>query len=170
MNAVSPRNFRQFNWSTLVMLALGFWLSSSLILDGVIVPSLFKSGMMNQVGFVNLGYAIFESFNHLELLCSSIVLASCLALGYQNHFHRRQTNWSIALSSVLLLIAIAYTYVLTPQMSGLGLGMNLFEPVRNMPESMMMMHGIYWLLEAVKLLVATTLLSWYYRNSCNLAR
>ena len=169
MNTLSSRNFKQHDWSTPVMFALGFWLSSSLVLDCLIVPSLFKTGMMSQVGFVNLGYTIFESFNHLELLCGSIVLAGCLALGYQQYLQRQQSNWSIALASILLLIAIAYTYILTPQMSGLGLSMNLFEPAKTMPESMMMMHGIYWLLEVVKLGAATILLRWCYRNSRNLA-
>lgn len=169
MNTLSSRNFKQLDWSTPVMVALGFWLSSSLVLDCLIVPSLFKTGMMSQVGFVNLGYTIFESFNHLELLCGSVVLAGCLALGYQKYLQHQQHKWPIALASILLLIAIAYTYILTPQMSGLGLSMNLFEPVKTMPESMMMMHGIYWLLEVVKLATATILLRWCYRNSENLA-
>lgn len=168
MNTLSPRSFKQINWSTLVMVALGFWLSSSIVLDCLIVPSLFKTGMMSQVGFANIGYTIFESFNHVELLCGSVVLASCLALGYQNYLNRQQAKWSIAMASILLLIAIAYTYILTPQMSGLGMSMNLFEPVQTMPKAMVIMHGSYWLLEAVKLLTATILLRWCYRNSCNL--
>lgn len=168
MNTISPRSFKEVNWFTLVMFALGFWLSSSLVLDCLIVPSLFKTGMMSQVGFANLGYAIFESFNHVELLCGSIVLAGCLALGYQQYLNRQQANWSIALGIILLLIPIVYTYILTPQMSGLGLSMNLFEPIQAMPKAMIMMHGGYWLLEAVKLLAATTLLRRCYRTSGNL--
>ena len=170
MNSVSPRNnFKQINWSAIVMFALGFWLSSSLVLDCLIVPSLLKTGMMSQVGFASVGYAIFESFNHIELLCGSVVLAGCLVFNYQHSLNRQQANWSIALGSILLLIAIIYTYILTPQMSGLGMSMNLFEPVQTMPKAMVVMHGGYWVLEAVKLVAATTLLRWCYRNSCSLA-
>ena len=168
MNTVSPRNLKQINWSTIVMFALGFWLSSSLVLDCLIVPSLFKTGMMSQVGFAGVGYAIFEAFNRVELLCGSMVLAGCLAFGYQHYLSRQQTNLSIALGSILLLIAIIYTYILTPQMSGLGMSMNLFGTLQTMPKAMVMMHGGYWILEAVKLLAATILLRWCYRNSCNL--
>ena len=168
MNTVSPRNVKQINWSTIVMFALGFWLSSSLVLDCLIVPSLFTTGMMSQVGFASVGYVIFEAFNHVELLCGSMVLAGCLAFGYQHYLSHQRKNWSIALGSILLLIAIIYTYILTPQMSGLGMSMNLFGSVQTMPKAMVMMHGVYWLLEAVKLIAATTLLRWCYRNSCNL--
>ena len=83
-------------------------------------------------------------------------------------FKNRITNWSIALGSILLLIAIIYTYILTPQMSGLGMSMNLFGAVQTMPRAMVMMHGGYWILEVVKLLAATILLRWCYRNSCRL--
>ena len=169
MNSVSSRNnFKQINWFTVVMFALGFWLSSSLILDCLIVPSLFTTGMMSQVGFAGVGYAIFESFNHVELLCGSLVLAGCLVFSYQHSLDRKQANWSIALGSILLLIAIIYTYIFTPQMSGLGMSMNLFEPVQTMPKAMVIMHGGYWVLEGVKLIAATTLLRWCYRNSCRL--
>ena len=60
MNTISEnRNFQGINWSTLVMFALGFWLSASLLLDAVIVPSLSAAGMMNQGGFANAGYLLF---------------------------------------------------------------------------------------------------------------
>ena len=168
MNTFSPRNLKQTNWSTIVMFALGFWLSSSLILDCLIVPSLLKTGMMSQVGFAGVGYVIFEAFNHIELLCGSVILAGCLAFGYQHYLDSQQTNWAIALGSILLIIAITYTYVLTPQMSGLGMSMNLFEPVQTMPKAMVVMHGGYWLLEVIKLVVGATLLRWCYRNSCSI--
>ena len=168
MNTISPRNFKQINWSAIVMFALGFWLSSSLILDCLIVPSLLTTGMMSQAGFAGVGYAIFEAFNHVELICGSVVLAGCLVFSYQHYLNRQQSNWAIALGSILLIIAIIYTYILTPQMSGLGLSMNLFGTITTMPKAMVMMHGGYWILEAVKLLAATTLLRWCYRNSCNL--
>jgi hypothetical protein len=56
------------------MLTLGFWFSSSIILDWVIIPSLYVSGMMTQSGFASAGYLIFWNFNRIELVCAALIL------------------------------------------------------------------------------------------------
>jgi hypothetical protein len=172
MNAISDRGFKALSWSTIIMFALGFWLSGSLILDLVIVPGLWASGMMNQSGFASAGYIIFGIFNRIELVCAALVLTGFLVL--RNRTHLFYTNplkerWSLILSGILLSVAIIYTYFLTPQISSLGLQLNQFEVTRTMPSTMVFMHGGYWLLELLKFVVGGILLRWCYRNSCILA-
>ncbi|MBC6417453.1 MAG: DUF4149 domain-containing protein [Prochloron sp. SP5CPC1] len=165
MDAISDRGLKQISWSTIVMFALGFWLSGSLLLDSVIIPSLSAAGMMASAGFANAGYLIFGVFNRIELLCAAAVLTSFLVLRRQNNF----SPWTIVLGGLLLAITLVYTYILTPQMSGLGLQLNLFdESLTNMPQEMIYMHWGYWSLEAIKFIAGVTLLRWCYRNSCTI--
>ena len=75
MNTFFSRHFQQINWSATTMFALGFWLSSSLVFDCLVIPGLLSSGMMSQDGFATAGYTIFGTFNHIELICAALVLA-----------------------------------------------------------------------------------------------
>lgn len=168
MNAISDRNGKSINWTAIVMFALGFWLSGSLILDFVIIPGLSVSGMMNQEGFVSAGYLIFGLFNRIELVCAALVLTGFLGFRRHHTLINIQERWSIALSGVLLAIALIYTYILTPQMSGFGLQLNQFATTNTMPAAMISLHWSYWTLEIVKLIIGVTLLRWCYRDSCNL--
>jgi len=74
MTAVSSIQTKRLNWQNIVTLTLSFWLSGSLILDWVIMPSLYVSGMMTQAGFATAGYLIFWNFNRIELLSAALVL------------------------------------------------------------------------------------------------
>jgi uncharacterized membrane protein (DUF485 family) len=148
---------------------LGFWLSSSLILDFVIMPGLSAAGMMTQSSFAAAGYSIFWTFNRIELLCAALVLASLLALRGPSNLYRQVRRWSIFLSVLLLAIALIYTYIITPQMSALALQLNLLEPTTGMPAGMLQMHEGYWVLEAIKLAAGTTLLGWCYGDLSKLA-
>lgn len=168
MNAVSDTRLKQINWSTIILFALGFWLSGSLILDSVIIPSLIASGMMADSGFASAGYLLFGVFNRVELLCAALVLTGVLVLVRNHSLASSKRHWSIILAAVLLTIAIVYTYIFTPQMSGLGLQLNLFEPSTTMPANMVQMHEFYWLLEVTKLIFGATLLRWCYRDNCTL--
>jgi hypothetical protein len=151
------------------MFALGFWLSSSLILDFVIMPGLSAAGMMTQSSFAAAGYSIFWTFNRIELLCAALVLASLLALRGSSNLYRQVRRWSIFLAVLLLAIALIYTYIMTPQMSALALQLNLLEPTTGMPAGMLQMHEGYWVLEAIKLAAGTTLLGWCYSDLRKLA-
>ena len=156
MNTLSTVQFKRPIWQTVAMLTLGFWLSTSLLLDWVIMPSLYFSGMMSQDSFATAGYVIFWNFNRIELLAAGLVLTSVLALC------RTQYNLprvGIVLAVLLVGIALAETYLLTPQMSAIGLDLNLFEAITEVPASMNLMHGVYWVLEAIKLVACGTLLS-----------
>ncbi|NMG18310.1 DUF4149 domain-containing protein [Brasilonema bromeliae] len=161
MNAVSNLELKRPIWQSLAILTLGFWLSASMFLDWVIMPSLYVSGMMTQANFASAGYVLFWNFNRIELLSAGLVLTSVLALCNSQSQWRRG---AIILSVVLLAIALADTYLLTPQMSAIGIELNLFETTAEIPASMNILHGGYWILEAVKLLVGGTLLSWCWRR------
>lgn len=168
MQATSSRSSKSISWSTAIMLALGFWLSGSFILDFLIVPGMLTSGMMNESGFASAGYTIFGAFNHVELVCAATVLAGCLAYRFGDLFNQRVSYKSVVTATVLLLIALVYTYVLTPQMSSMGMSLDLFASVKTMPSAMKFAHISYWVLEAVKLIGATVLLRSFYRNSCSI--
>ena len=168
MQAISPRDAKSVNWSTVIMFALGFWLSGSLVFDFLVVPGMLTTGMMNEPGFASAGYVIFGTFNHLELLCAATVLAGCLVYRYGSEAASRIDNKSIFLAIALLAIALAYTYVLTPQMSSMGMSLDLFATAKVMPAAMTPMHIAYWSFEAFKFVAATALLRGFYRQSCSI--
>lgn len=168
MNALSVRTLKQISWPTIVMFTLGFWLSGSLVLDLVIIPSLLAAGMMAESGFASAGYLLFSIFNHIELVCGALVLTGCLIFNYNHTIPSNKERWSVFLAVLLLTIAIMYTYIFTPYLSGLGLQLNWFDSTTTMPTAMVYMHGGYWFLEAIKLVSCATLLNWCYRQSCAL--
>ncbi len=152
MAVASKADFRFVDWRKSLVLVLAFWLSSSVLLDFVIMPSLFAAGMMTQPDFTTAGYGIFWVFNRLELLCAAFILTAVLV---RQQFEK--TPISLALAGTLFAITIACTYFLSPQMSSLGLNLNLFEPA-HIPAGMNQLHLTYWILEAGKLLAGGWLL------------
>ncbi len=155
MNAISNVELKRPIWQTAVILTLGFWLSASIVLDWVIMPSLYFSGMMTQAGFATAGYTMFWNFNRIELLSAGLILTGVLAMS-KTHSCRAGT---VVLAVLLLAVSLVDTYFLTPQMSAIGVQLNLFETATTIPTEMNLLHGGYWVLEAVKLLAAGTLLS-----------
>ena len=168
MNSVSKNSIQSLSWTTLVMLTLGFWISASLVIDVLIIPSLLASGMMEQSGFVSAGYLLFGLFNHFELLCAALILSGFLIFNRNHSLPHLQERWSIILSSLLLAIALIYTYGLTPVLSGFGFEMNLFNGIHTIPTYMITVQVGYWLLEVFKIITGITLLRWCYRDSCEL--
>jgi len=158
MTAVSSLQSKQPIWQTILMLTLGLWLGGSLILDWVVMPSLYVSGMMTQAGFTTAGYAIFWNFNRIELVAAALVLTSVLTLNQTAFFANNWRRGAVILASLLLVIALVNTYFLTPQMCATGVQLNLFESVTEVPTAMNQLHFAYWGLESIKLLVGGTLL------------
>lgn len=164
MTAFSSIGLKQSAWQTTVLVSLGFWLSGSLLLDWVVIPSLYGAGMMSQSGFATASYSVFWIFNRIELLCAALVLTGLLVLRNTQNISRPVGSKVVILSLLLLTIALIYTYVLTPQMSSLGMQLNLFEPTARIQAGMTQMHEGYWLLEAIKLILGGTLLGWCLRQ------
>ena len=165
MAIISPNlESNQQRWQTVVCLTLGFWLSACIILDLVIMPSMYASGMMNTPDFTVAGSVMFSVFNRVELLCASLGLTSLLVLSSTTSDFIKNSKTAIIFSILLLAIVLIDTYGLTPQMTALGINLNLFESVKEVPVAMNQMHGSYWLLEIIKLVVGATLFGWCYRQ------
>jgi hypothetical protein len=161
MNTISTVEFKRPTWETAIILALGFWLSSSLVLDWVIMPSLYLSGMMSQTDFTMAGYAMFWNFNRMELLSASVVLTGVLALS------QAKSRWNprvIVFALMLLAVTLVDTYFLTPQMCAVGINLNLFATTATIPGEMNVLHSGYFVLEILKVLAAGTLLKWCWQQ------
>lgn len=146
-------------WQHLAIASLGFWLSGSLILDLVIMPTLWTTGMMESSGFASASYSIFWIFNRVELVCAAVALSSIWALIETSLFSVGTNRKLFAGTMMLMAIALSYTFILTPYMSGLGLNLDFLETTKSIPAEMNQMHSIYWVLEASKLGIAGLLLS-----------
>jgi hypothetical protein len=151
-------------WQAIVMVALIFWLSGSLILDLLVMPSLYISGMMVSADFATAGNLMFWGFNRVELICSGLVATGLMVLSNSLGDFGKRSRTAIILSLVLLTIALIDTYALTPQMSALGMQLNLFDTTAEVPAGMNLLHQGYFVLEALKLAVGATLLGWCYQN------
>ncbi len=167
-------------WLTAAAAVVGFWLSASLLLDFIIMPSLYMSGMMTSSGFGIVGYTLFSVFNRLELFCGAATLCMGLWLWQSSTLDRKQ-KIEVGFSGALLLaIAICYTFILTPQMSGLSVDLNMLDSVAlsnggledlqmystipQVPAAMNQMHVIYWGLESLKIVLMSTVLGLAYRQ------
>jgi hypothetical protein len=167
-NRFSLRTTPFKQWQQIAVSSLGFWLSGSLILDLVIMPTLWTTGMMESSGFASASYSIFWIFNRVELVCAAAALSSIWALSQvdaHTETPRSQSGRSVkpemlAGALMLLAIALSYTFVLTPYMSGLGIDLDILATTKSIPAQMNQMHSIYWVLEASKLGIAGMLLSW----------
>ncbi|MEG4799635.1 DUF4149 domain-containing protein [Microcoleus sp. ARI1-B5] len=151
-------------WQAIVMVALIFWLSGTVILDLLVMPSLYVSGMMVSPDFATAGNLMFWGFNRVELICSGVVATGLMVLSNLMGDGSKRSRTAIVLSLVLLAIALIDTYGLTPQMSALGMQLNLFDSATEVPAGMNSLHQGYFALEALKLAVGATLLGWCYQN------
>lgn len=158
----SSIEFNKPRWQTVVCMTLGFWLSACLLLDLVIMPSMYVSGMMAEPGFTVAGSTLFSVFNRVELVCAGLGVTGLLVLSNLSKDSGNKGRIAIILSFVLLAIALVDTYALTPQMTALGANLNLFESTIEVPTAMNQMHAGYWVLEMLKFALGGTLLTWCY--------
>lgn len=137
-------------WHLCVVSTLALWLSGSLFLDFLVLPSLYWAGMMSQSEFATVGYALFGNFNRFELLCGAIVLSGFLWKQQLPRVQREAILRNIPLALTTVAIALTFTYILAPQMSAMGL--NLQDGSESLiPTAMNQLHLLYWGLEIVKL-------------------
>ncbi|MBE9177702.1 DUF4149 domain-containing protein [Oculatella sp. LEGE 06141] len=151
MFAIASSEFQRSKWQTIVTGTLAFWLSSSLLLDFVVMPGMYTAGMMTEPGFATAGYSIFWIFNRIELVCAAIALTGLLVLRTTRPTVNQLTAFALGLGLFLFAVSLIYTYGLTPEMSALGLQLDLFQPSAEVPAAMDQMHQEYWLLELLKL-------------------
>ena len=158
---------RQFAWDSAILFLAVFWIGGSLILDFVVMPMLYMSGMMTAPGFASTGYSLFELFNNVEMLLSGLILTGVLALRQTNpdvpvKASGSRSRWTLLLAAGLVAIAITYRYVLTPYMGALGVVLDMPGTIHIIPNTMNWMHGAYWLLESTKVLALGFLLKLCY--------
>lgn len=165
MTAFSNLKIERPAWQTIVTCVLALWLGGSLVLDTVVFPSLWAAGMMTQPGFASAGYLTFELFNHCELMLAGLTMTGVLVLNHAHYFGAMRERRAIALSILLLAVAIVDLYLMTPHMSALGMQLNLFAPTLDTPSAMMPMHLGYWTLELLKLASAGVLIRLCNQNS-----
>lgn len=169
MRTLSNPSLKSINWFGVVLFSLMFWFSASLLMDFVVMPGLFVSGMMSQPTFGPAGYALFWVFNRLELVCVALILTGLLV----NHQARTdqsvldsgiRSRWAVELAAGLLAIVLVLTYALTPAMGALGGSLNALEAVVTVPEGMTQLHWLYFGLEALKLIGCGLLLKLYFHD------
>lgn len=149
---------KPINLSTTIMLVLGFWLGAIILLDWVIMPSLYLSGMMTTDSFATAGYGIFWVFNRLELIAAGLAVSGCLGLASSFKAFR----WQVFTVITLFAIALLDTYFLTPQMSAIAINLNPLSNAVQIPTGMDLLHGCYWGLEIVKLTLLGLLLNAFW--------
>ncbi|NET30502.1 MAG: DUF4149 domain-containing protein [Cyanothece sp. SIO1E1] len=169
MTATSISKFPRPAWQATAIFTLALWLGGSLLLDLVVMPTLYTSGMMAQADFATTGYSLFWIFNRLEVICAALVLTSLLVMrAHRDRFavvvSGTKSRWAIGLSVLLLSVALAYTYLLSPEMSALGVQLNLFATTPEVSAAMDQLHMSYWGLETIKLLASGLLLGLCYRD------
>jgi hypothetical protein len=128
-------------------------------LDLVIMPTMWATGMMESSGFASASYSIFWIFNRVELICAAAALSTIWALSQVNQASADNNRKMFAGALMLMAIALSYTFILTPYMSGLGFDTDIFTVTKSLPAEMNQMHSIYWVLEASKLAIIGMLLS-----------
>lgn len=156
----APLHWQDSTWHRILPVVLIFWLSASLVLDFLVMPVLYLTGMMAESHFVLAGQALFGAFNRMELLLGAIVFVSFWIKQQTPELERESMFRNLPIAAMLLGITVLYTYIVTPAMSGMGF---MEEATGIVPAEMTMMHGLYWVLESVKLFGLSLLFSRDFR-------
>jgi hypothetical protein len=93
------------------------------------------------------------------LVCAAAAVSSVWALIELSLFSVGTNRKLFAGTLMLMAIALSYTFILTPYMSGLGIDLDVLSTTKSIPVEMNQMHSIYWVLEASKLAITGMLLS-----------
>jgi hypothetical protein len=169
MNSLSSPATKPTNWLGIVLFSIMFWLSSSLLLDFVVMPGLFVSGMMSQPDFGTAGYSLFWVFNRIELICGASIVSGLL-IARQQRSDRDvissgvRSRWALEIAAVLFTVALLLTYGLSPAMGALGVSLDALDSNHPLPTAMNQLHAAYWALEAVKLLGCGALLKLFLQD------
>jgi hypothetical protein len=149
----APLHWQDSNWHRVLPIVLIFWLSASLVLDFLVMPVLYTSGMMT-------GQALFGAFNRMELVLAALVCVGFWVKQEMPITERESPFRNLPIAFLLLGIALLCTYFVTPTMSGLGF---VEQSTGIVPEQMNTMHSVYWMIESVKLVGISVLFSRDFR-------
>jgi len=156
----SPLHWQDSTWHRMLPIVLLFWISASLVLDLLVMPVLYTSGMMAESNFVLAGQALFGAFNRVELVLGAIVCVGFWTKQQMPQTERESLFRNIPIALLVFGIAALYTYAVTPAMSGLGFAQ---EATGIVPAQMDSMHMAYWGLESIKLSALSVLFSRDFR-------
>jgi hypothetical protein len=152
-------------WKTTIAIALLLWLGASLAIDLAAMPALYLGGMMERADFAPVGWLLLGGVNRAGLVVAALVLAGAIALGYRHEMGRLGERLLVAIAALLLAIALVQTYWLTPIMAGLGASLSWVDPAPiALPVSMKLLHGGYFGLETLKLVLSASVLGLCGRN------
>lgn len=147
-------HWQDSTWHRILPIVLIFWLSASLVLDFLVMPVMYTSGMMAESHFVLAGQALFGAFNRMEMLLAAMVCVGFWMKQQTPEIERESMFRNLPIAVMLLGVTVLYTYFVTPTMSGLGF---MEETTGIVPAGMATMHGFYWVLESTKLFALTLL-------------
>jgi hypothetical protein len=145
----------RFAWMPWVLAIAVFWLSSNLVLDFLVMPVMYVSGMTAQPDFAAAGYSLFWSFNRIELLCAAVILTGIFALHHRpGEFEVAQggsrSRWALVIGLGLIGLTLIDTYLLAPEMSAMAISLDGVVNSTAIAPTMGWMHAAYWLLEVFK--------------------
>ena len=151
-------------WGIVALVALALWLGGSLVLDLIVMPSLYWTGMMKDPMFMEAGNLLFGVFNRVELVLAGLTLAGLLATAYQQELPPQLRRGLVGLGLLLLSVVMVQTYGVTPSMVSLGATLTWPTVMPTVPAGMDQMHGLYFALETVKLLAGALVLGLWGRD------
>jgi hypothetical protein len=139
----------------------GMWWGWTVLIDIFVIPTVFKT--IDQF-FVagELGIAVFSKLNNLELITSSILLATLLT-----HFGRKKKfSILLILSFLTWTLAMIYFSYLTPKIVELTelwrkadlIGLSGVSGVEDIQQSHQYFHNLYIKFDSLKLLLLTAML------------
>lgn len=139
----------QSSWLQYLLYVLLAWLGAGLLLDIVVMPSLYIAGMMTRSDFAGAGYVLFGIFNHGEILAGAVVLTGLLVLLSEGALDAYSRTATVIQGLTLLTIALFYGYCLTPAMAALALSID-GSPLIEVTRAMTILQVEYWGLEIIK--------------------
>lgn len=97
-------------------LAVALWIGGMAALDFVDAPLRFATPGLSRNQAVALGQAVFTRFNRIEIACGVVALAAAIAA--------RSARWTVVVTAVMLALAAAQTFYLTPEITRLAAGLD----------------------------------------------
>jgi uncharacterized membrane protein len=122
-------------------LAVALWIGGMAALDFVDAPLRFATPALSRNQAVALGQAVFARFNRIEVACGIVALAAAVVA--------RSARWTVAVTALMLLLAIVQTFYLTPEITRLAAGLDFVNRTPGDPRyaAIRSLHGIYAMVE-----------------------
>ena len=118
-------------------LAVALWIGGMAALDFVDAPLRFAAPALSRNQAVALGQAVFARFNRIEVACGVAALAAAVAA--------RSARWTVAITALMLLLALVQTLYLTPEITRLAAGLDFVNRTPGDPRyaAIRSLHSIY---------------------------